>query len=347
VKAVGGVIIEDLPLINGKVVLLHENAEAALSRIHGVIRIDPDVIVEAFGQTLPWGIDRIDADLAWGTSTGSEVKVAVVDTVISTKHPDLKVYGGINTINPTRSYNDDNGHGSHVAGTVAALNNTAGVVGAAYAAKLYAVKVLNAAGSGYLSDVIECLDWCIKNGMQVVNMSLGTSSDVQSFHDAVIAVNNAGIIQVAAAGNASGGPVAYPAAYQEVIAVSATDKTDTIASFSSVGPEVELAAPGVDILSTYKNSLYATMSGTSMSAPHVTGTAALVIATGVTGVANVRERLRTTADDLGALGKDNLYGYGLVDAEEATTGNQTLPAPRLRVSSTDKLATTWGYLKSK
>jgi len=354
VKAVGGVILKDLPLINGKAVLLPPQAEAALGRIPGVVRIDPDVIVEAFGkppkpppaETLPWGVDRIDAELAWATSTGTGVKVAIVDTGIDLDHPDLQanIKGNVNTINPRKTGDDDNGHGTHVAGTVAAIDNDIGVIGTSPTAYLYAVKVLSRTGSGFLSDVIEGLQWCIDNGMQVVNMSLGTSSNVQSFHNAVIAVNNAGIVQVAAAGNASGGPVIYPAAYEEVIAVSATDSTDTIASFSSIGPEVELAAPGVNIPSTWKGGGYNTISGTSMAAPHVTGTVALAIAAGLT---DVRATLQATADDLGATGKDIYYGYGLVDAEEAASGTQTA-APRLPdVSTQNKLATTWGYLKSK
>jgi subtilisin family serine protease len=346
IKAVGGVIIKNLPLIDGKAVLLLPQAEAVLGRIPGVVRVDPDVIIEALGETLPWGVNRIDADLAWGVSTGSGVKVAIVDTGIQLTHPDLQanIKGNVNTINPKKTGDDDNGHGTHVAGTVAAIDNDIGVIGASPTAYLYAVKVLSRTGSGFLSDVIEGLQWCIDNGMQVANMSLGTSSYSQSFEEAVKKVNEAGIVQVAAAGNS--GPadntVAYPAKFAEVIAVSATDKADTIASWSSRGPEVELAAPGVDIYSTYKGSTYKTLSGTSMAAPHVTGTVALAIAA---GVADVRGTLQATADDLGATGKDDLYGYGLVDAEEATTGTQTQPAPRLRVCSTDKLATTWAKIK--
>lgn len=359
IKGAGGVIVKNLPLITGKAVILPENAEAALSRIPGVVRVDPDVIVEAYKgkppkepepppeETLPWGVDRIDAELAWGISTGLEVKVAIVDTGIDLDHPDLQanIAGDVNIINSKKTGDDDNGHGTHVAGTVAAVDNDIGVIGASPTANLYAVKVLNKRGIGFLSDVIAGLQWCIDNGMQVVNMSFGTSSDVQSFHDAVIAVNDAGIIQVAAAGNASGGPVGYPAAYSEVIAVSATDSQDTIASFSSVGPEVELAAPGVNIPSTWKGGEYNTISGTSMAAPHVTGSVALVIATGQT---DVRGILQGTADDWGAAGKDNLYGHGLVDAEEATTGTQTQAAPRRPgASPQNKVATTWGYLKSR
>ena len=182
--------------------------------------------------------------------------------------------------------------------------------------------------------------------MHVINMSFGTSSDVQSLHDAVRAAYDAGIVQVAAAGNEYGGSVLYPAAYDEVIAVSATDQSDEIADFSSVGPEVELSAPGVDIPSTWKGGGYETASGTSMAAPHVTGAAALVISSGTTGVDNVRSKLQTTADDLGDPGRDELYGYGLVDAEEAATGAETSPAPRLpTISPVGKLALTWGSLK--
>lgn len=328
----GAVKIKDLTLIDGKAVLLPTKAEAALARENGILRIDDDVLVEALGKTqpaevLPWGVNRIDADLVWGTTTGDPIRVAIVDTGIDLKHPDLidNIKGGVSTVWYTTSYNDDNGHGSHVAGITAALDNTIGVIGIGPQIDLYAVKVLDRRGSGYLSDVIEGLDWAIQNGMQIVNMSLGTSADVLSFQEAVQRVNAAGIVQVAAAGN-TGGAVIYPAAYPEVIAVSATDNTDTIASWSSRGPEVDLAAPGVSIYSTYKGQTYKTLSGTSMAAPHVTGVAALVLTqtakcdldlSGSCSPAEVQQRLESTAEDLGTVGWDPLYGAGLVDAEQA------------------------------
>ncbi|MBC7336503.1 MAG: S8 family peptidase, partial [Clostridia bacterium] len=253
------------------------------------------------------------------------VKVAVLDTGIDLDHPDLQanIKGGINTIHPRKSPDDDNGHGTHVAGIIAAADNTVGVIGTAPKAWLYAVKVLDRRGSGYISDIIEGLDWCIRNGMQIVNMSFGTATDVPSLHEALVAAYNSGLVLVAAAGN--GGPqddtVLYPARYEEVIAVSAVDGTDSIASWSSRGPEVELAAPGVDIYSTFRSGTYRVLSGTSMASPHVAGTAALAIASGITDANDngrindeVRERLRLTADDLGEPAKDDLYGYGLVDA---------------------------------
>ena len=339
----GGIRVKNLDLIGAKVVLLSPKAEKVLKQHPAVLRIDDDIVVEALirggiaakkpapsqpAETLPWGIDRIDADLVWDTTTADTIKVAVVDTGIDLSHPDLKdnIKGGYNAISPLKSANDDNGHGTHVAGIIGAIDNTIGVIGVGPQIDLYGVKVLDRRGSGYLSDVIEGLDWAIANGMQVVNMSLGTSADVQSFHEAVQRVNQAGIVQVAAAGN-SGGAVIYPAAYPEVIAVSATDNTDTIASWSSRGQQVDLAAPGVAIYSTYKGQTYKTLSGTSMAAPHVAGTAALLLSMpigaydsdgdGAWDPAEVQSKLQMTAKDLGVSGYDTLYGYGLVDAEKA------------------------------
>lgn len=339
IQSFGGEKIKDLSSVNGAVVVLPRGASMKLFKEYGVVRVDDDAIVTTMekpagttvaAQVMPWGIDRIDAELVWpeGNSAGM-IKVGIIDTGISTRHPDLiaNVRGGINTINLMKSWNDDNGHGSHVAGIVGAVNNTVGVVGTAPAVNLYAVKVLGANGSGYVSDIIEGLDWSIQNGMQVVNMSLGTTADIQSFHDAIIAAKNAGIMLVVAAGN-SGGAVNYPAAYPETIAVSATDVNDSIASFSSRGAEVDLTAPGVSIYSTYKGTGYATLSGTSMASPHIAGVAAMVLNTsvgisdtngnGVWDVDEVTKRLKDSATDLGTAGFDNLYGWGLVNAYRAT-----------------------------
>ena len=343
ISRTGGAKLKNLDLIGARAVWVPSRAAVEkLKAQPGVLRVDDDVEVFALApkenakrgpaqpaQVLPWGIDRVDAELVWpGGNTADPVKVGVVDTGISKDHPDLKanIKGGVNTIRPGKSWNDDNGHGSHVAGTVAALNNTIGVVGVGPAVDLYAIKVLNAGGSGYLSDVIEGIEWGVTNNMKVLNMSLGTSSDIQSFHDAVTAAYNAGVVLVAAAGN-SGGSVSFPAAYSEVIAVSATDESDTLASFSSRGAEVDLAAPGVSIYSTYKGTGYATLSGTSMATPHVAGAAALVLNTavgtydtdgdGAWDPGEVQTKLQATAADLGDAGFDNLYGWGLVNAFSA------------------------------
>lgn len=340
----GGAKLKNLDLIGAKAVWVPDRSAAAkLAAASGVVRVDDDVVVEALvrggisakpapsqpAEVLPWGIDRIDAELVWPSGNIADpIKVGIIDTGISNKHPDLlaNVKGGVNTINPFKNWNDDNGHGSHVAGIVAAIDNDIGVIGAGPAADLYAIKVLSASGSGYLSDVIEGIQWAIANGMQVINMSLGTSADIQSFHDAVIAAKNAGIVVVAAAGN-SGGSVIFPAAYPEAIAVSATDKNNVLASFSSRGPEVDLSAPGVSIYSTYKGTGYATLSGTSMAAPHVAGSAALVLNTAVGAYdANLngkwdpdeaQKKLQDRAIDRGDTGFDYLFGWGLVNAYNA------------------------------
>lgn len=340
----GGHKVLSLPNVNGAAVVLpNEAAAKGLGWEVGVVRVEDDVLVTTLAkggasgkpapsqpsQSLPWGVDRIDADLAWATSTGDPAKVAVIDTGIDLKHPDLmdNIKGGAN-FTTAKNYNDDNGHGTHVAGTVGALSNAIGVVGVAPLADLYAVKVLDRTGSGYLSWVIAGLNWAAQNGMQVANMSLGTSSYSATFEQAVKNAYGAGLIMVAAAGNSYGGAVGYPAKFAEVIAVSATDSSDNLASFSSVGPEVDFAAPGVSIYSTYKESTYKTLSGTSMASPHVAGTVALVLSVpvgawdanlnGVWDESEVRSKLQATAWDLGTVGLDNQFGWGLVNAFGAT-----------------------------
>lgn len=335
-KNCGAVKIKHIPLINASVAMVNASSEAKLKRAGVVLRIDEDVLVTALGkpapkptptpipqppEVLPWGINRIDAELVEtdNNTTAAAIKVGVIDTGIDLNHPDLKaiIKGGFNAILPNGSYTDDNGHGTHVAGIIAALDNEFGVVGVSAKVDLYAIKVLNKRGSGYISDIIEGLQWAVDNGLQVVNMSLGASVDVPSFAEAVAAADTAGLVMVAAAGNDYGGPVNYPARYEPVIAVSAVDLDDKIASFSCIGPEVDLAAPGVSIYSTYKGSSYATMSGTSMAAPHVAGVAALaLLADGVTTPDQVVALLKSTAEKISPddTNYPSKYGAGLVDA---------------------------------
>src|SRR5660397_188210 len=229
-------------------------------------------------QELPWGVERIGADPTSnnldGGSTGDGINVAVLDTGIDLDHPDLvaNVEGEYMALAEAGRYrkhrapDDDNGHGTHVAGIIAAEDNTQGVVGVAPEADLYAVKVLDQNGSGYFSDVIEGIYWAIgthdptaslsaEDDIHVINMSLGANSGSDDLSAAVSAAEDAGILIVAAAGN-DGGAVDYPAAYPGVIAVAATDRDDTAPSWSSRGDEVELAAPGVAVYSTYKDGSY-------------------------------------------------------------------------------------------
>lgn len=330
IKKNGGEKIKDLPHSNGAVVIFPKNRK--IEKENWVARVENDVVVNALAtasEVLPWGVDKIDAEKSWAMTTGATIKIAVIDTGIDLSHPDLSlnIKKGYNAINPAKSSNDDNGHGTHVAGIIGAVDNTIGVIGVSPKAELYSVKVLDRRGSGYVSDIIEGIDWAIQNGAQVTNMSLGTTQNVLSLHEAIQRAHQAGIVQVAAAGN-NGGAVNYPAAYEEVIAVSATDQNNLIASWSSRGAEIDLAAPGVSIYSTYKGLTYKTLSGTSMAAPHIAGSAALVLSRPVSSgydlnlnskwdPVEVKKKLQDSAVDLGGAGFDNLYGFGLANVYQA------------------------------
>jgi subtilisin family serine protease len=247
------------------------------------------------------------------------VRVAVIDTGIDTRHPDLagKVDGGYNAITDSEapdSYIDDNGHGTHVSGTIAAIRGGK-VVGVAPKARLYAVKVLDADGSGNLSDVIKGIIWCANNGIQVANMSLGSPEPSDTMEQALRYAEARNVIVVAAAGN-SGGAVGYPGAYPETIAVSASDWNDQIAYFSSRGPEVKFIAPGVNVVSTFMGGDYLSLSGTSMATPHVTGLAALAVSQGYRGLEGpdgVLAALKRAAKPLPGL-DPVMQGFGMIDA---------------------------------
>jgi hypothetical protein len=333
-----GDIKHEYTIISTVACSLPPNAIDALKRNPKIEYIELDTQVHLIqGERLPWGVDQIDAEIAHSNNKGTAVKVAIIDTGIDYNHPDLDAnyQGGYDFVNIDEYPMDDNGHGTHCAGIVAAEDNEEGIIGVAPEVWLYAVKALDATGKGYVSDVIAGIQWAITNQMQIISMSLGSDTDVDALHDACDAAYIAGVLVVAAAGNdylrhgrAEFDTVDYPARYDSVIAVGATDNMDTKASGSSSGSALELAAPGVNIYSTYWDDTYATGSGTSMACPHVTGTAALVFTSlidvvydtdgdGVWDAAEVRQRLQDTADDLGSLGWDEWYGYGLVDANEA------------------------------
>ena len=340
-RAFGGEPLRPLALVNGMSVLLPPAAEKALLARPEVLRVDVDARVRALvkppwagkpdkddepPQELPWGVNRIDAEWAWATSRGAGVGVAVIDTGIDKDHADLddNIAGGINFVGKPswkpadpNKWDDDNGHGTHVAGIIAAEDNDIGVVGVAPSASLFGVKVLDKTGSGYISDVIAGIEWCIAqaalDNVHVINMSLGTDTDVPSLEAACDLAAAAGLLVVAAAGN-DGTAVDYPGAYSSVIAVAATDINDARPSWSSPGSAVAIAAPGVDVTSTWKGGGYAAKSGTSMATPHVAGTLAL----------NLAASLCASADDLPPAGPDIYTGCGLVDAGEAATGTLNL-----------------------
>jgi subtilisin len=280
----------------------NERVLEAIQRNPNVAYIEQDMRVQAFAQLLPRGVNRVDGDLSStvsGNGAGSvNTDIAIIDTGIQLSHPDLNVYRQITFVSGTSSANDDNGHGTHVAGIAAAKDNSIGVAGVAPGAKLWAVKVLDSSGSGSISNIIKGIEYVTRNYLyiDIVNMSLGCECTSSSLNTAITNSVKAGITYVVAAGNNGKNAASFsPANHPSVIAVSAIADSDgkcggkgiptsygaddRFASFSNYGSVVDMAAPGVSIYSTYKGGTYATLSGTSMAAPHVAGAAALYDAT--------------------------------------------------------------------
>ncbi|WEG19269.1 S8 family peptidase (plasmid) [Alkalihalophilus pseudofirmus] len=272
------------------------------------------------GQTQDWGISRVSAPDAWQSGlTGSGVKIAVLDTGIS-NHEDLVISGGASFTSYTTSFSDDNGHGTHVARIIGAKDNHYGTVGIGHDSHIYAVKVMDQNGDGYLSDVIAGIDWSITNHMDIINLSLGTTQHSSTLKQIVDKAYSQGILVVAVAGNngtseGSGDTVNYPAKYDSVVAVSATDSSDKRSSFSATGSTVEVSAPGVGILSTYPGNRYARMNGTSMAAPYVAGNLALLKEQNLQlNAFALRKLLQENVIDLGPEGKDDWFGFGLIQS---------------------------------
>lgn len=305
-------------------------AFALIFGLTGYASAEPPAQVEIAGistqateQVVPWGVDRIGAELVHSQNKGQGVKVAILDTGIDLDHPDLRVAGDVTFVPGTTSGDDDNGHGTLVAGIVAALDNGFGTVGIAPAVELYAVKVLDSDGTGTCRAIRRGIKWAIDNDMQVINMSFGVAAKLgHGVRQALKEAYQAGIVIVAAAGNegtadGEGDTMWAPAKYKQVIAVGAIDESDNRYSASSTGGTLELAGPGVNIYSTLAGGGYANLNATSAASPHVAGVAALLIASGVTDNAEVRQILQSTAEDFGSSGRDSWYGYGLVNAAEA------------------------------
>lgn len=349
-KTMGGEIIQEYKhSLKGFVVKVQNDKEIDDIKKNNpsIAYIEPDYEVQAFAkqpvqafaQSLPTGINRIDADLssaASGNGLGSvNVDIAIIDTGIDLKHPDLNVYKNVSYVKRISSGNDDNGHGSHVAGIAAAKDNGVGVVGVAPGAKLWAVKVLDRNGSGYLSDVIKGIDYVTLHAseIEVANMSLGCQCYSLAMETAITKSVAAGVTYVVAAGNsATDASTFYPASHPNVIAVSAIVDTDgkcgglgfstgygaddRLATFSNFGSAVDMAAPGVNIYSTYKSGSYATMSGTSMASPHVAGAAALYKSThpGATPL-DVKNALIADGSGLSTVCDGNGSGYFTGDSD--------------------------------
>jgi subtilisin family serine protease len=279
-----------------------------------------------------WHYPQINLPTAWDTTQGSaSVVVAVIDTGVLSTHPDLnnKLTGGYDFYNNDANPNDDHGHGTFVAGIVAAESNNADwVAGVCWECKIMPIKALGSAGTGPTSAVIDGIDHAVANGAEVINLSLGSTAPDPLLE---IAVNNAvssGVVVVAASGNTNSA-VLYPAAYPNVIAVGASDAAGNRASFSNYGPELDVMAPGDGVYSTVRTGAggfgYGSGSGTSFAAPHVAGLAGLMISAGITGPSTIAQKLKDTATEMGAAGFDNLTGHGRINAAAAVVDDTTPP----------------------
>ncbi len=356
-QAERGKPVQMVPDINVEVVRVPPGEEkvkaATYARSPIVAYAEPDYTTYALGDpndlyfSKQWGLDNdgqaykdsqsgtVDADIdapeAWDIVTGTaEIKIAILDTGIDQSHEDLasKVITSTNFTDSSTA-NDFYGHGTHVAGIAAAeANNSVGVAGVGYKSSLLNVKVLNDQGSGYYSWIAGGIVWATDNGAKVINMSLGGSRKSRTLEDAVNYAWGKGVVLIAAAGNSDNPSPTYPAKYENCIAVAATDSSDQKASFSSYGSWVDVAAPGVDIYSTFptheyaigKSLYYDYGSGTSMSTPFVSGLAALVWDTQY-GTSNdaVRARIETTADPIPGTGQ--YWTYGRINACNAVGGS--------------------------
>ena len=356
-RAQGAVVIREIPQIGVQVLRVPANQVlakvAAYSRNPNVLYAEPDYTAQVLGdpndEYFPkqWGLDNdgqaykdgqsgmVDADIdapeAWDIITGTaEIRIAILDTGIDQDHPDLddKLVGNVN-FTDSDTVDDLYGHGTHVAGIAAAeTNNTEGVAGVGYTSSLLNVKVLNDDGMGYYSWIADGIVWATDNGAKVINMSLGGKRKSSTLEDAVNYAWSKGVVLAAAAGNDGNPSPLYPAKYVNCIAVAATDSNDQKASFSQWGDWVDVAAPGVDIFSTFPNHPYKIGkslsydfgSGTSMSTPFVSGLAALVWATEY-GTSNsaVRDQIEATCDAIPGTGE--YWIHGRINACNAVGGS--------------------------
>lgn len=253
-------------------ITVEEDSQVCIHAVQGTMDTGPGV---------PWGVKQIKAPQAWSLSTGHRVKIGVIDTGVDFHHPDLQysVTRGINLINRNMLPYDDNGHGTHISGTIAAANSTQGMIGVAPRSTVYPVKAFDHNGSAYVSDIVMGIDWCVRTGVDIINMSFGMQTRSRTLLEVVIKAYQSGVIIVASSGNdGKRRSVDYPAKYSQTISVGATDRYRKIPSFSNRGQYVDIYAPGDRIVSAWIHGKYHEMSGTSMATSHVSGTIALLLA---------------------------------------------------------------------
>nr|WP_304212497.1 S8 family serine peptidase [Fredinandcohnia onubensis] len=316
-----------------------------ISENYKMMAIEGTATIQAVHQNQKWHYDMIKAPQAWSVTNGSSaVKIAVLDTGIDHNHPSLANF--VNTslgrtfVGGTTM--DVQGHGTHVAGTIASYGSVSGVM---QNATLIPVKVLGDDGSGSLYGITQGILYAANIDADVINMSLGGGGYNQSMDEAVQTATSQGTIVVAASGNDGASSISYPAAYSSVIAVGSVTSNRTRSSFSNYGSGLELMAPGSNIYSTYPNSRYTTLSGTSMATPHVAGVAGLIRAANPNiSVSQARQILRDTAQEAGS---STQYGYGIVDAHAAVVaasgGGGTTPPPPSSTDTVTTVSTNYSY----
>jgi subtilisin family serine protease len=316
-----------------------ELLKGELERDANIEYVEPDFIAQALGtsndpyflQGSQWHLSKIQAPTAWDTTTGSSSQIiAVIDSGVRASHPDLvgKVLVGYDFVANDNDANDENGHGTAVAGTVSpGSNNQIGVCGVAWSNPILPVRVLDANGSGTYSAIANGIIYAADRGAKVINLSLGGTSSSRTLQDAINYAWNKQCVIVAAAGNNGSNIAFYPAACSNVVAVSATDASDIRPTWSNFGSYVDVSAPGVDILSVFGNDQYAAWNGTSFSSPVTSGVVALMAGANSTLTnAQLVDVLIKNSDDIGALGYDVYYGNGRVNANRAVTAAKNFVA---------------------
>lgn len=289
-------------------------------------------------ETIPWGISAINADIVNKNGvSGNGINVAILDTGVDYKHADLKISGGVSFVPNKPDYMDDNDHGTHLAGIIAGQPNGFGITGAAPSVNLYAVKVLDQYKRGTISQVIEGIDWSIKNGMNIINLSLMNPIESEALKQACQRAYESGVLIIAAAGNSGGGDgeidtISYPANYDSVISVGAINEDFERSTFSAVGVNLEFTAPGEKIFSTIRNNRYSFLSGTSMAAAHATSVASLIWSVHPTySNINIRKLMQSYSERVGSKRE---YGYGVVNANiKINCKNKQFSGKREEVSS--------------
>ncbi|GGH40674.1 S8 family peptidase [Paenibacillus segetis] len=253
---------------------------------------------------IPWGVKRIEAPDVWPLSTGQQIRIGVIDTGADYGHPDLRssLARGINLLNRFTLPHDDNGHGTHIAGTIAASGGSQGIIGVAPRSLIFPVKAFDHNGSAYVSDIILGIDWCVRNHMNIVNMSFGMRTKSVSLQNIIHKAHEANIVVVASSGNdKKNRAIDYPARYPQTISVGATGKDGRVAPFSNRGPYIDIYAPGEKIYSSWLGGGHREMNGTSMATSHVSGAIALLLALKPELTPDqIKRRLRRTARPLPA-----------------------------------------------